>query len=122
MPDNYPAEQVDYRQLLTRLSALYERSLNLREASSSTRQHGVVSASKLDQSKVLRSRLESVEDSLSGTEYAVWAIGETLCAIGGVALMSLVANRFEDEHGSRGAVWLDHRWNDVQARGDIWLA
>ncbi len=122
MVDDYPAEKIDHDQLHKRLSALYARSSQLREENAAQNSPRISRAAELDPNKVLRSRLNSVEDARSGVDYAVWVLGETLCAIGGTALMHLVAGRFEDEHGPRGAVWLDHRWSDVQARGDIWLA
>ena len=122
MAGNYPNDKIDYDQIHTRLTAIYARVMEVREERAKHNPGNVIKGSDLDRKKVLRSRLQSVEDAESGLSYAVWAMGEVLCSIGGTELMHQVMHRFEDEHGGKGAVWLDHRWNDVQARGDIWLA
>ena len=56
------------------------------------------------------SRIDCVLDRRSGLDYAAWCIGATLAAVGGRSLMDKVYGVFEQQVGTKGAVWLDHRW------------
>lgn len=71
----------------------------------------------------LHSRLDAVDNDVSGLEYAVWCIGETLMLIGGRDAMDQVFDLAEAmEEGTRLASWLDHRWDGVTNGDDIWVA
>ena len=69
------------------------------------------------------SRLESVDDALSGLRYAVWCIGETLMALHGQNGMDQIMLALEArENGARLSSWLDHRWDGVTDGKSIWCA
>ncbi len=71
----------------------------------------------------VRSRLESVDDDISGLEYAVWSMGLAVLAMGGSEAMHLVFGLFEDiEPTARASSWLDHRWNGVTDGSFVWTS
>lgn len=75
----------------------------------------------------LPTRLDSVKDAISGLDYAAWCIGEVLMAMGGLDLMHLTfevfEDLFEDREGGGPGSWLDHRWDGVSdSTGAIWAS
>jgi hypothetical protein len=116
----------EVEQTVKRLVALYERLKKLqidKAAQAQAQADPVIWATPFKLGEVPKSRLASVDDAVSGLEYAAWCIGETLCAIGGVELMHVVFAMFEDaldHEGSRAGSWLDHRWSGVCVRDEIW--
>lgn len=107
-----------------RLSAIYRRVVTL-HAQREPEPMRVITFAELC-AMPLKSRIASVDDAEFGLDYAAWVIGETLAITGGKfggdPLMHRVFARFEDANGPRGASWLDHRWNGVQAPGVLWAA
>jgi hypothetical protein len=74
-------------------------------------------------SQPIRSRLESVDDGVSGLEYAAWSIGHTLLATAGSDALHLVFGMFEEiETSPRASSWLDHRWSGVSDGAYVWTA
>ena len=107
-----------------RLSAIYQRVVDLR-SQRDQEEIRVITFAELC-AMPLKSRIASVDDAESGMDYAAWVIGETLAVTAGEAsadaLMHRVFDRFEKANGMRGASWLDHRWNGINAPGVLWAA
>ena len=123
MTDAIKLESIDFDQISTRLNQLYQRSRKLLAERHAANEGKPLSATVMNLSEgAISTRLEGVDDALSGTEYAVWVLGETLCAVGGLGLMARVADAFEERHGTQGATWLDHRWDGVIAQNTGWVA
>lgn len=72
----------------------------------------------------VRSRLEDVDDAITGLRYAVWNIGLTVAAIGGAEALNELFSIVEasDPNSTKIASWLDHRWDGVPIGNGVWTA
>lgn len=111
--------------IVQRLVALYKRVRRIQaEAQRRAEPLQIIWSSDIAK-QPLKSRLDCVDDAISGLEYAAWCIGEALCAVGGLALMHHVFALFEEANepdACRAGSWLDHRWSGVCVGDQIWAA